>query len=621
MSEPRRQRSRVLSFIVLLAVLLIPVSIVFVAQVRHDQDTRERELAQQTFLQKVRQLGGKFVQVPAGSTDTINPVIAVDLSKAVITGDVLDRLAEFTTIQRLNLDGATLERGDYLALGRLTTLRNLSLNESTFADDDLPLVGSNLTALSIRGTTITDEGLLRLSGMTSLKNLDISDTKVTSEGLKSLTALSSLTALAIDDDCITPGGVMALQSLQELQVLRVHVGKGLGRQTKDLLRPFAGSSVQGLHPSGHLLWDAAVAWDETLAGVVEGVADEVDLEPQQVTQLIEAIGEISLARQQSLLPAVARKRVSAPERKPIESVDEFLRRLCEPDNPASEVIVFACNSFTKEDVPKLLEKLRAEPNLGSNDLLCLYGAFLLVRHGMNNSDAVQELERMFNHEDSDVRGRTAYGFSGYGIPCQDRQPSAEAVAFGLPHLIRLASDPNVSVQLTANEMLGDVVRQHPDRASEVLPVLIDKLTAPQGGAGYVDWSLRTIAEVNSDAAIAAVPQLRRLLEDINKNTDLAGPWQRDRVLEVLFDVVRTDSELSHEAALEFIQAIRDGDRGTAHIYKLVSPGNVETVRLLVHELLDISAASDQAKAEHARNTLASVARAIRDYRAEQDTPP
>ncbi|MBP90627.1 MAG: hypothetical protein CMJ64_28610 [Planctomycetaceae bacterium] len=514
MSDTGRQRSRFLPFSVLLAVLLIPVSIMIVAKVRHDQRTRTLALAQEAFLQDVRQLGGHVVLAPVGPSDVVKPVIAIDLSKAAITSEIVDRLSELTTIERLNLDGATLESEHYRAVGRLTTLRNLglSLNESTFSDDGLPLSELHLSALSIRGTAITDEGLSRLASMTSLASLDVSDTKATSEGLKSLAGLTSLTALEIDDDCVSPDSVIALQSLKSLQVLRIHVPSGLGQQTKDLLSPLVQScAVKAQHPSGQTLWTADATWEETLAGVVEIVADEVELNPKQVTQLIEAIGSSGFGHKQSrVLPTSSKPAGDPPKRKPIESVDEFLRRLREPGRPSHEVLAFAVNSFTKNDIPKLLEALRAEPDLRSVEYLNRYGSYLLVRDGWEDSETPKALDRMLNHEDPHVRGRTVYAFDRYGHPFgKDWAPSEAAVEFGLPRLIQLADDPGVSVRLAVTEVLGDLAHHHPSRAAEVMPVLIGMLEKRE--YGYTRHAISRVAKANPEAARAFAPQFRCLL--------------------------------------------------------------------------------------------------------------
>ena len=239
MSNASDRNRRYLPYVILLGLIFVPISVMIVAQIRHGQQTRELELGQQAFLQDVKRIGGHIVQTPAGPRDAFQPVISVDLSGATIDGDILNRLSEFTTIERLNLDGAVLEREDYRTLDHFPKLRNLSLNGSTFSDEDLPFESLQLTALSLRSTAITDDGLSRLTGMTSLANVDISDTAVTDEGLKSLSELTSLKTLELDEDCITPDGVMALQSVKLLQVVRVHVADGLGQQAKEFVRPLA----------------------------------------------------------------------------------------------------------------------------------------------------------------------------------------------------------------------------------------------------------------------------------------------------------------------------------------------------------------------------------------------
>ena len=331
----------------LIMVLLVVAVVLLVGPVRHMlrapiayyQGHRELELVQQSLVEDIERLGGHVTFIPDGPLGASRSLLAIDLSGATIDGDLIKRLCEFTTIERLDLGGADLASEDYRAISRLTELRSLSLAGSTFSDfseTDLPLGGLQLTALSLRNTSMTDNGLSRLVGMTSLASLDIAETSVTAAGLKSLQQLSFLKMLEIDDACITQDGVLALQSVTSLEVICIHVTDGLGRQTKKLVSPLIGSAaVRGLHPSGHVLWDAERPWEETLAGVVEAVADEVDLELKQVTQLIEAIGSTEMTRQPEWVNPRARSQ-SQPTGGAIESVDEFLRRLHDSGFPPTK---------------------------------------------------------------------------------------------------------------------------------------------------------------------------------------------------------------------------------------------------------------------------------------------
>ena len=452
--------------------------------------------------------------------------------------------------------------------------------------------------------------------MTSLTNLDIAGTTVTAVGLTSLQPLSSLKTLNVNDACITSDGVLALQSLTSLEVLRIHVSEGLGRPTKERVSPRVRSAtVRGLHPSGHVLWDAAQPWDGTLGGVVEAVTDQVDLEPKLVTQLIEAIGSTEMRRKPTGAKWInprARSQ-SRPTEERIESVEEFLRRLHDSDSLDHETRVFACDSFSKDHVPKLLDVLHAVTNLQEAGRLHSCGSYLLVRDGLENPEAARELDRMLSHKESAVRSITAYAFNQCGHPFgEDWAPSDEAIEFGLPRLFRLAQDPVASVRMAVADVLGDLAHHHPNRAPEVMPVLVSMLA--QDSFAYVNSSIKKIVEVNPAAARASVPQLRRLLENVAFPNESSPSAFRSDILQALCDVARSDPKLAHGVAVDYVGLVRDRRNIGPCLAALVSPENSEAVRTIVHELLDISASDNQKVADSGRRALAVVARAIRDGR-------
>ncbi len=605
-----RQRNWIAAF------LLAAVGALILLLILSAERRIQLKLRQQAFVQDVERLGGGIVLVPNGMRGAPPPLLAVNLGGVPIDGDLIMRLSAFTTIERLNLDGANLGSEEYRAISGLTALRSLSLAGSNVSDNDIPWSKLQLTTLSLRNTSTTDIGLARLVEMTSLVNLEINDTSVTAAGVQSLKKLASLKTLDLDDTCITNDGVLALQAVKSLGHIRIHVADGLGRRTKELVSPLAGSvCVQGMNPSGHTLWNAAEPWDETLAGVVEVVACEADLDPRQVTQLIEAIGPRGVGRHQMGNyfggPAQPRRTGEA-----IKSVAEFLRRLQDPEPRTYEVCTFACDSFTKDDIPQLLDALQAVTNFRDAEYLARYGLYLLLRDGLENPEAARELDRMFAHQDSSVRAIAVYGFSRYGHPfLKDWVPSENAVDFGLPRLLRLSKDPGQTVRLAVSEVLGDLVHHHPNRAPEVMPVLIEMLE--QGDFGYVKYSIRKIVEVNSEAARAYVPQLRQLLQNTDRGTSNANFF-----LEVICDLARGDNALAREVAVDCIERVRDGDpAGGRLLVTLLTPENSEVVPTIVHELLEISASDDRRVAELGQDALALAARAIRDFQAAEDQSP
>jgi len=613
-------RLRILLIILPLMVVVSLLLISILSKFRRSQENLARVRIQDSFVQDVELHGGRVVLAPAEARGAPRAVLSVVLSDATIDGDLIERLSRFTTIERLNVDGAELASEEYLAIIRLTKLRKLSLAGSTFSDEDLPLDVPQLTTLSLRNTSITDTGLSRLAEMTNLAILDITGTSVTAEGLKALPQLSSLKTLELDDACITQDSVLALQSMKLLKVIPVHVTDGLGRQVKELMSPLAGSAtVQGLHPSGNVLWHVEKPWEETLAGVVEAVTDEVDLEPQQVAQLIDVIGSDDMARQRTENYSRGIPQFE-PNGKKLESVDEFLQRLHDPEYPSYEVRAFARDRFTKNDVPKLLDALRVQTNLRDAEYLHRYGSYLLVRDGIENSEAVRELERMLSHEDPRVRSITVYAFDQYGHPFrEDWAPSEAAVEFGLPWLLKLSKDPDRLVKSNVSEVLGDLAYHHPNRAQEAMSVLVGMLE--RGLHGYTNYSIKRIVEVNPEAARAFIPQLLRLLEKTDAGTIAAQLHKPPResaqryILQALCDVAGSDPEAAHEVAVYYVGLVRERKSAGHWLPTLVAPENSEAVRTIVHELLEISTGDDPVAAELGQHALAPVAKAIRDFRA------
>ena len=124
-SPPTRFLPIALLVTVTVALLVVPVRNMFLKSV---QKQGGRELVQQVLIQDVEQLGGHVAITPTGLLGGSRSLVAVDLSSATIDSDLIQRLSEFTTIERLDLSGARLASEGYLAIGRMTGLRSLSLS-------------------------------------------------------------------------------------------------------------------------------------------------------------------------------------------------------------------------------------------------------------------------------------------------------------------------------------------------------------------------------------------------------------------------------------------------------------------------------------------------------------
>ncbi len=126
--------------------------------------------------------------------------------------ELLQGLAELTTLRELDLRGASLTDAGLENLKGLAQLRDLNLSYNRLTDEglrhlrglkQLQLLGLNETEVTDTGlgfleelsqlktlhfghTKVSDKGLEKLSGMTQLQNLDLSGTKISDAGLANL---------------------------------------------------------------------------------------------------------------------------------------------------------------------------------------------------------------------------------------------------------------------------------------------------------------------------------------------------------------------------------------------------------------------------------------------------
>jgi hypothetical protein len=598
-----QNRVRVVLAIFLLTAVLASI---FVSIRRGLLEARRAEQDRE-FIQDIEQRGGLVVLAPSGRPGEPRTVVAVEL-RGTGNGPVLQKLSQFGTLERLDLDGAELGSEEYASLWLLPNLHSLSLADSNFSDEDVP-TGGRLQSLSLSGTSITDAGLARLASLKSLTRLELMRTSVTAKGLESLIQLPSLKALEIDDACITPESVRSLLAMKSLESVRIEISDGMGKPTKELLRALVGSvDAQGIHPGGQLLWNAALPWESTLAGVVEAVADVACLRPGQVTQLMKIIGSADVTR--STTAVAGRDDPHVPSGKQILSVDEFLRRIQESKYPTPEVRAFARDGFEQQDLPKLLDAMRSVDDLGETNYLHIYGSYLLVRDGLDSplekERSEQQLDRMFQHRSADVRGAAVYAFSQYGHPFQeDWSPSERAITFGLPRIMQLCHDTEPKVYLAASEVLGHLASHAPNRADEVMSVLVGMLE--RGKVGYVHSSIKRIAGVNPQAALNFIPRLQRLLAETQ------GEGQEESWIRALCVVARASPSTAREVAVTYVRMLADRKASGKWLTALVTTDNSDAVEAIVHGLLDIPA-NDRELSVIQRNALIAVARAIRDQR-------
>lgn len=488
MSDATSRRSLFLIPIALGVVALFVIP--FVILLRGYLGRPAADTAQQAEVEAVRRGGGVVLTVPSDESGKPPDVRSVDLGNATVDAELMKTISRLATVERLRLDGATLQPEDYALLSKLPQLHNLSLSRTNVTDTDVARLPLSLTSLSLDSTSVTDECVSRLAAMNRLVRLEITDTKITPDGLRQLEPLRSLERLWIDDSCITAESAESLQ-LMQLQRLDVAVLEGVGRETHEFLSVCEGPKIRGHHRDGYVLWEADSAWSDTLAGVVEAVVSEIGLDSQQAARLLEILGEENPPMGNwgpiVLGPLPESDCFSSSSHRPdkgmeITCTDEFIRELQKPFSDVDPWAVrrFAREEFTASDVPKLLAAIRAAQPLRGSCLL-RYGPFLLVRHGIGEPDVVAELERLLTHKEPSVTCATIFAL-GYGrardfYSRDEWTSSKEADEFAVSRLLRICNDEDEyeSLRSDARMVLAEIALGRPEYADDVMPALVELL--------------------------------------------------------------------------------------------------------------------------------------------------
>lgn len=199
-----------------------------------------RDKAQALFLRGAKGLSAADRETLAGLTRLKTLSLSADLGDADAKA-----LGKLTTLQQLSLWGVSFTDAGLKEVGGLTDLRTLSLSHTAVTgkglaelaglkelrvldlvgtpvgDADLkPLAGlANLEVLNLRATKVTGPGLSALAGLTKLRVLDLSSTELTDAGLKELAGVKSLKWLNLNGTKVTGVGLKHLAGLTDLESL------------------------------------------------------------------------------------------------------------------------------------------------------------------------------------------------------------------------------------------------------------------------------------------------------------------------------------------------------------------------------------------------------------------
>jgi hypothetical protein len=135
--------------------------------------------------------------------------------------EVSARLAELEakiSAARERADGETVTQEQQ---HELLELSELSHRDVSFTDDELVHLKwlTNLSDLDLNHTSISDAGLAHIEGLIKLERLNLSRTHITDAGLAHLTALTNLSSLDLGGTQITDAGLVHLKRLTKLRAL------------------------------------------------------------------------------------------------------------------------------------------------------------------------------------------------------------------------------------------------------------------------------------------------------------------------------------------------------------------------------------------------------------------
>lgn len=117
-----------------------------------------------------------------------------------ITAAGLRHLSGMQRLHSLCFHGVHITDESLVGLAGMSQLRYLSLDYTAVTDAGVGILAKeilHLANLDLRGTKVTDAGLVHLSDLKSLSELNLSGTRITDAGLVSLKGLSSLSRLTL----------------------------------------------------------------------------------------------------------------------------------------------------------------------------------------------------------------------------------------------------------------------------------------------------------------------------------------------------------------------------------------------------------------------------------------
>ena len=171
-------------------------------------------------------------------------LVSLRLSGPAVTDGAVAKFSSLTKMRHLVLQDASVSNAGLSVLAQMPELEYLDLSQCTRIDSDgLPALQSLTKLKELRlWMHVSDAGLARLAGLTTLERLNLDKTHVTDAGLAHLKSLVNLVSLRLNSNTITDAGLEHLAALTKLQELSVAYCTGVTEQGIAALK----QSVPGL---------------------------------------------------------------------------------------------------------------------------------------------------------------------------------------------------------------------------------------------------------------------------------------------------------------------------------------------------------------------------------------
>jgi hypothetical protein len=549
-------------------------------------------------VQTIRRLGGRFISGPESpAAELLRPlffplVALVDLEGRPVTNEDLKPLAALSGLEQLNLDRTKIAPGGLAPLAGLTNLTSLSLAGTAIGDADLVSLHRlrKLRTLHLEDTGVGDAGMAHLESLAALDSLTVHGSKVTGAGLGPLCGLPKLRQLWLDQCQITPATVEWLKQMRALKRLAIRVPLGAGKGAWELLSPVKSLQAVGYERSeSRIIWVTSVAWDDTVAGVLEGIGRLVPLTPEQQIVLLDALSETSLdgiwkagggladpIHEESPTPVI-------PEKERIRSVDQLLQALKQADRRTvndglgktrgdslgpvwlqdynfARARLFAASGRAQSVVPALLELVHKHQMNNADSWPYEKALFLLIRIAGTDSRVVAALGQILQSKDDGLRTATIHAFNDdrFVYACGRIGPRITAAQADVlvPLLLSCAKDPYWEVRMGVIDALASIVPAHPKHARAAVPVLCDMLPAQSV------HTLQRIAEACPDQATVILARVLANVKDkglwesslTSRGTTCLVPSQ---AVEILYAIAATNRQTAEAAIPVLARALRE----------------------------------------------------------------